>query len=62
MNWETTLLTDHAIALTASIAPQIVASIGFFDGFDTRLVAFSYFYIVLFSIVFQVVKHYCSKN
>jgi len=43
-------------------APRVNADIGFFDGFNGGLVGMVYFYLILASIVFQVLKAYFANK
>ncbi len=39
-------------------APNVNADIAFLDGFDGSLVVFTYIYLAIFSLGFQVIKHF----
>ena len=43
-------------------APQVNANIGFFDGFNGTLVGIVYGVLIAFSIIFQLVRHFCLKK
>eukprot|EP00347_Sterkiella_histriomuscorum_P014918 403359016 len=43
-------------------APNVNAEIGFFDGFNGTLVGISYGALIAFSIIFQLVRHFCMKK
>lgn len=46
----------------ACSAPNVNADIGFFDGFNGALVGISYGVLIAFSIIFQLVRHFCLKK
>lgn len=43
-------------------APDVSSAIGFFDGFDGKLVAIVYGSLIGFSILFQVARYYWNKR
>jgi hypothetical protein len=43
-------------------APDVNAEIGFFDGFDGKLVGIAYGSLIAFSILFQLARYYYFKK
>ncbi|CDW90740.1 UNKNOWN [Stylonychia lemnae] len=42
--------------------PEVSADIGFFDGFNKELVGISYGVLIGFTIIFQLIRHFCLKR